>query len=317
MSKIYNRRQFLKVAASAGVVSLVVPTALSLMSSSKDEEIRLTILSTNDVHSRIDPFPAKDKRNAGMAGFARRAAMIKEIRAEEDNVLLFDAGDIFQGTPYFNMYGGELEFKLMSDMGYDAATMGNHDFDNGLEGFNKQLPHAKFPFICSNYDFDKTILKEQTKPYQIFEKSGLKIGVIGVGVEMEGLISKKNYGDAVYLDPIEKANEYAAMLKKQNCDYIICISHLGYNYEQHKQQKKVSDLILAANSRNIDYIIGGHTHTFLDQPDEVLNIDGQKVLVSQSGWGGILLGRLDVVFSKATKDKISLLYTSKKVRSQV
>ena len=317
MSKIFNRRQFLKIAASAGVATLVVPTALSFISAKKDDEIRLTILSTNDVHSRIDPFPANDKRNAGMAGFARRAEMVKEIREQEENVLLFDAGDIFQGTPYFNMYGGELEFKLMSEMGYDAATMGNHDFDNGLEGFKKQLPNAKFPFICSNYDFSNTILDGYTKPYHIIEKENLKIGIIGVGVEMDGLISKKNYGEAVYLDPIQKANEYAKMLKEQECDFIICISHLGHSYKQHNKTKKVSDIILAVNSKNIDYIIGGHTHTFLEQPVEVSNLDNQKVLVSQAGWGGILLGRLDVVFSKATKDKISLIYTPKKVRSQV
>jgi len=317
MSNIYNRRQFLKLAASAGVATLVVPTALSLISAREDDEVRLTILSTNDVHSRIDPFPANDKRNAGMAGFARRAAMVKEIRDQEENVLLFDAGDIFQGTPYFNMYGGELEFKLMSEMGYDAATMGNHDFDNGLEGFKKQLPNANFPFVCSNYDFSNTILKGKTKPYHIIEKGELKIGIIGVGVEMDGLISKKNYGEANYLDPIKKANEYAEILKKQECDYIICISHLGYSYKQQNKRNKVSDIILAENSRNIDYIIGGHTHTFLEHPAEVINLDDQKVLVSQAGWGGILLGRLDLVFSKATKDKISFIYTPKKVRSQV
>ncbi len=317
MNRDYNRRQFLKLAASAGIATLVVPAAFSLISAKNDEEIRLTILSTNDVHSRIDPFPANDRHFAGMAGFARRAAMIKEIRDKEDNVLLFDAGDIFQGTPYFNMYGGELELKLMSDMGYDAATMGNHDFDNGLEGFNKQLPHAKFPFICSNYDFSNTILKGKTEPYKIIEKGGLKIGIVGVGVEMDGLISKKNYGEALYLNPIEKANEYAKLLKEQGCDYIICISHLGYSYKQHKKRNKVSDIIFAANSRNIDYIIGGHTHTFLEQPTEILNLDRNKVLVSQTGWGGILLGRLDIVFLKDTKERISLLYTPKKVRSQV
>jgi len=317
MANKYNRREFIKTLGGAGVLALTVPMAFSLISSKKDEEIRFTILSTNDVHSRIDPFPQSDKRNAGMAGFAQRAAIVDEIRREQDNVLLFDAGDIFQGTPYFNMYGGELEFKLMSKMGYDAATMGNHDFDNGLEGFNKQLPHANFPFVCSNYDFDKTILKGKTKAYHIIEKSGLKIGVIGVGIEMEGLISKKNYRETIYNDPIEKANEYAKLLKDKGCHFIICISHLGYNYEQHKKQEKVSDTFLASNSRNIDYIIGGHTHTFLEQADEVINLEGVKVLVSQAGWGGIKLGRLDVVFSKATKDKISLLYTSKKVRSQV
>jgi 5'-nucleotidase len=202
-------------------------------------------------------------------------------------------------------------------MGYDAATMGNHDFDNGLEGFDKQLPHANFPFVCSNYDFDKTILKDKTKKYHIIEKGGLKIGIIGLGIEMEGLISKKNYGETVYYDPIEKANEYAAILKEKNCDFIVCISHLGYNYEQKKLNKKISDVILASKTRYIDYIIGGHTHTFLEEADEIANLDGKKVLVSQSGWGGILLGRLDIMFSKGMKEKLSLLYTSKKVRSQV
>jgi len=317
MSKKFNRRSFIKTIGGAGLLSLTVPMAFSLISSKNDDTIKLTILSTNDVHSRIDPFPVSDKRNAGMAGFAQRASIVNDIRSQEDNVLLFDAGDIFQGTPYFNMYGGELEFKLMSKMGYDAATMGNHDFDNGLEGFNKQLPHASFPFVCSNYDFDNTILKNKTKKYHIIEKGGIKIGIIGVGIEMEGLISKKNYGEAVYHDPIEKANEYAAILKEKNCDFIVCISHLGYNYEQKKSSKKISDVILAAKTKHIDYIIGGHTHTFLEEADSIINLDGKKVLVSQAGWGGILLGRLDIVFSKDEKEKISLLYTSKKVRSQV
>ena len=313
MDTIYNRRRFIKTVGGLGIAGLLVPMGFSLLSAKSDEVVKLTILSTNDVHSRIDPFPQDDKRYPGMAGFARRAAMIDEIKKESDNVLILDAGDIFQGTPYFNMFGGKLEFELMSEIGYDAATMGNHDFDNGLEGFEKQLQFAKFPFVCSNYDFSKTILKDKTAPYIILNKGPLKIGIIGVGIELSGLVSKKNYKDTVYLDPIIQANKYAKVLKQKKCDLVICISHLGFDYDG----EKISDKMLAANSKNIDYIVGGHTHTFMDSPAEVLNIDNEKVIISQSGWGGINLGKIDFFFAEKNSRKISFTYTTKKVRSQV
>jgi 5'-nucleotidase len=149
------------------------------------ELTRLTILHTNDMHSRIDPFPETDKRYAGMGGVSQRAALVKAIRAENEHVLLLDSGDIFQGTPYFNFYGGEVEFKAMSAMGYDAATMGNHDFDAGLEGFNLQLPHADFPFLVANYDFSDTLLNKKIKKYKVFKRGPLKIGVFGLGIELD------------------------------------------------------------------------------------------------------------------------------------
>jgi len=313
MTKHIDRRKFLRTAGAIGLGTLVLPMGASLLSAKSDDQIRLVILSTNDVHSRIEPFPANDKKFAGRAGFARRAEIIKEIREQEENVLLFDAGDIFQGTPYFNMFHGELEFKLMSEMGYSAATMGNHDFDNGMDGFLKQLPNAKFPFICSNYDFTDTILNGKTEPTKIFELGGLKIGVIGVGVELDGLVSKKNFGLTKYLDPIEIANNYALKLKEQKCDMIVCLSHLGFDYKSNK----VSDKVLAAKTRNIDYIIGGHTHTFMDAPVEILNLDNKVVTITQTGWGGINLGRMDVVFSKENLSEKGLSYTPKKVKSQV
>ena len=159
------------------------------------------------------------------------ATIIKQIRDEVNQVLLLDAGDIFQGTPYFNIYGGELEFKLMSEMKYDAATIGNHDFDNGLEGFKKQLPHANFPFLIANYDFSNTILRNIFKPFKIFTKGDLKIGVFGIGIELDGLVSKSLFGNTIYQDPIIKANHYAALLKhKERCNLIICLSHLGFKY---------------------------------------------------------------------------------------
>jgi 5'-nucleotidase len=234
-------------------------------------------------------------RNQGLGGVARRAALVKKIRSEQPNVLLLDAGDVFQGTPYFNLYGGELEFTIMSQMGYDASTMGNHDFDNGIAGFVKQLPHANFPFLVGNYDFNNTGLKGKTQPYKVFKKQGLKIGVFGVCIELEGLVNKKNYLETIYLDPIAKANEIASLLKNdQHCDFVICLSHLGYKYKENK----VSDQILAKSTRNIDLIIGGHTHTFMKEPENILNLDGKVTTINQVGFAGINLGRLDYFFDR-------------------
>src|SRR5690606_30548391 len=219
-------------------------------------EYKLTILHTNDQHSRIEPFDSSYSKNPNQGGFARRASLIQKIRQEEPNVLLLDSGDIFQGTPYFNFFGGELEFKLMSMMGYDAATMGNHDFDNGLEGFKNVRRHAKFPFICSNYDFSDTILDGQTEPYRIFNKDGIRVGIFGLGIELAGLVGKKSYGETEYLDPIEMAQEYSELLRKdKKCDLVICLSHLGFDYGENS--KKVSDKVLAVNTSDIDLILGG------------------------------------------------------------
>lgn len=264
------------------------------------ETLKLTILHTNDVHSRIEPFPMDGSRNQGQGGAARRAALIDKIRQEEDHVLLLDSGDIFQGTPYFNYFGGELELKIMSAMKYDASTLGNHDFDAGLEGFYKQLPNADFPFIVSNYDFSDTILNGKTKPYTILKRGPLKIGIFGLGIELHGLVPKALTGATQYLDPVSKANEVAGMLKSdEKCDYVICLSHLGYKYDTDK----VSDMALAAQTRHIDLILGGHTHTFLKEPSIVSNLDGEPVYVNQAGWAGILLGRLDIYFERNRKKR--------------
>ncbi|MBC5839250.1 bifunctional metallophosphatase/5'-nucleotidase [Flavobacterium muglaense] len=256
---------------------------------------KITILHTNDVHSHIDPFPADDPRNANMGGVARRASLIENIRKEDTNVLLLDAGDIFQGTPYFNYYGGELEFKLMSMMQYDASTIGNHDFDNGIEGLYAQMPHAKFEFLSANYDFKNTKMDGLVKPYKIFNKNGIKIGVFGIGIELDGLVDKKMYQETVYNDPIEATQEMVRILKKeQKCDLVVCLSHLGYNYKN--EPNKMCDLKLAALTEDIDLIIGGHTHTFLDKPTVVKNLAGNEVLVNQVGCYGINLGRIDFYF---------------------
>ena len=286
-----NRRTFIKQSFLGGV-SLLGATALNPLSAAilKKNHTKITILHTNDVHSHIDPFPANDPKYPNLGGVARRAGLIDKIRTEEKNVLLFDAGDIFQGTPYFNKYGGELEFKLMSLMKYDAATIGNHDFDNGIDGFYKMLPHTNFPFVNVNYDFSNTILKDKILPYKVIEKDDVKIGVFGIGVELEGLVDKKSYKETIYLNPINKANETANYLKNnEKCHLIICLSHLGYAYKTNK----VSDLVLAKENEYIDLIIGGHTHTFLDKPTTVRNKKNKITLVNQVGWAGINLGRID------------------------
>ncbi len=288
-----KRRTFVK---HLGVGTLLVsgsPVTVSALDWLRSP-IKLTILHTNDVHSRIDPFDSG--RYAGKGGAARRAATIDRIRKEEEHVLLLDAGDIFQGTPYFNYFGGELEFKLMSEMKYDAATIGNHDFDAGIDGLDAQLPKADFPFLISNYDFSDTILNGKTKPYQVFRKGPLRIGVFGLGIELEGLVPKVLYKDTRYLDPVKKAGETARILRhEEKCDYVICLSHLGYLYGDNT----ISDVALGKSVADIDLIIGGHTHTFLDKPTVVKNPDGRPVLINQAGWAGIVLGRLDIYFDRS------------------
>ena len=300
-----NRRNFIKTGGIASAAVALSLNSFDLFASGRLQ--KLTILHTNDVHSRIEPFPMDGGRNQGLGGTARRSALIKKIRAEQENVLLLDAGDIFQGTPYFNKFGGELELKLMSDMRYDATTLGNHDFDNGVEGFYKQLPNANFPVLISNYDLKNTALSESTKPYKIFKKAGLKIGVFGLGIELKGLVDPKNYGETKYLDPIVKANEIASLLKNDyKCDLVICLSHLGYSYRGNT----ASDKLLAANTRNIDLIIGGHTHTFMDVPEDVKNLDENITTINQVGFAGINLGRIDYYFEpfKAKKVKLGTPY---------
>ncbi len=271
------------------------------MADSKDPDItKLTILHTNDVHSRLDPFPMDGSKNQGLGGVAKRATLIKRIRKEQKNVLLLDAGDIFQGTPYYNFFGGEIEMKVMSELGYDAATLGNHDFDGGLDGLERQLVHTKFPLISSNYDFSNTVMNKKTIPYTIFKKDGIKIGVFGLGISLDGLVLRSNYADTQYLDPLIEGQKWATFLRnEEKCDYVICLSHLGYKYKD--DSNKISDVILAQNTNDIDLIIGGHTHTFLNEPDRLQNKDGRPVLVTQVGWAGIVLGRLDVYFERNKK----------------
>lgn len=292
-----SRRFFLRKAAIGGGL-LLVPGLAGAAGLFNPAAPRLTILHTNDWHSRIEPFPDDGGRNANQGGAVRRLRLIEQIRAAEPNVILLDSGDIFQGTPYFNFFSGELEMKLMSQMGYDAATIGNHDFDAGMENLATQLKHAKFPLLTANYDFKETPLEGKTLSHQVFDRGGLKIGVFGLGIELDGLVPDNLYGKTQYQDPIETGNATAKLLRHQKkCDLVICLSHLGYKY----RDDKVDDVKLAAASKDIDVILGGHTHTFLNEPTVVDNQLGDPVIINQVGFGGLRLGRLDITFPGNSK----------------
>jgi len=289
-----ERRKFLHQTTAAAVLTSV--GGFTLPSFTKKQK-HITILHTNDTHSRIEPFEASHHRHANKGGVARRATLVESIRAENTNTLLLDAGDIFQGTPYFNYFGGELEFKLMSMLKYDVATIGNHDFDNSIEGLYKQLPNANFDFVSANYNFKNTVLDTHVKPYKIIVKDGIKIGVFGLGIELEALVDPKMYKETKYIDPVEIAQDMSRILKEEKaCDLVICLSHLGYYYKRNPT--KISDLNLAKVTKNIDLIIGGHTHTFLPKPTIVKNSADENMLVNQVGAYGINLGRVDFYFDE-------------------
>lgn len=299
-----KRRKFIKNSIYSSLI--LSGGALNFNSCLDSTDKKITILHTNDVHSHIEPFNSFHSKFPNKGGVARRSTIIESIRKNSPNTLLFDSGDIFQGTPYFNYYGGEIEFKLMSMLNYDAATIGNHDFDNGIDGLYAQLPNAKFSFISSNYDFTNTIMDTHAKKYKIFNKSDIKIGVFGLGIELEGLVTKKLFKETKYLDPVEITQEITRILKeKEKCDLIICLSHLGHFYKDNPN--KVCDLSLAKSTKNIDLIIGGHTHTFLDRPAIVENIEGQKVIINQVGCWGLFLGQIDFYFD-SKKNKTSNAY---------
>lgn len=250
---------------------------------------KLVILHTNDTHSRIEPLPMNDAYDPGKGGVVNRLALIDSIRRSNENVLLFDAGDVVQGTPYYNFFKGRVEAEAMNRMKYDVGTIGNHEFDFGLDTLRMMLERMDFPVVCCNYDFSKTVLKGLVKPYVILKRFGLKIGVLGVGIDPKGLIQQSKCEGMVFHPITESVNRTAEELKKKKkCDLVICLSHIGYD----------QDTTLAQQTRFIDFIIGGHSHTFLKQADERLNADGKKVLVLQTGAKGVYLGKLDVVVEK-------------------
>ncbi|MDR0824496.1 MAG: metallophosphoesterase [Prevotella sp.] len=263
-----------------------------LISFSLSAQKKLVILHTNDMHSHIEPFPSTDKYYPGQGGVVNRKAIIDSIRKSEKNILLLDAGDVVQGTPYYNMFKGRIEAEAMNRMKYDAVTIGNHEFDYGLDTLKMIYQKLNFPVISCNYDFSGTVLKDMVKPYIIIKRGGLKIGIIGIGVNPEGLIQKAKYEGMVFKPVIETANHYAELLRlKEKCDIIICLSHIGYH----------QDLVLAEKSNNIDIIVGGHSHTFMQQPDIKKDKAGKDVLIYQTGKNGVNLGKIEVELEKVKR----------------
>lgn len=257
-------------------------------SASAQKTKQLIILQTSDVHSRIEPINQKGDKNYKEGGFVRRATFLNRFRKENEHVLLFDCGDFSQGTPYYNIYKGEVEVKLMNEMDYDACTIGNHEFDFGLENMARLFKMAAFPIVCSNYDLENTPLKGLVKPYIILERFGLRIGVFGLGAKPDGLIQADKCEGVVYKDPVQVSNETAALLKSEGCDVVVCLSHLGIQTDER----------LIADTRNIDVVLGGHSHTFMKAPKTYLNADGKEVRLMHTGKNGVRVGRLDLTLTR-------------------
>lgn len=295
-----NRRTFVRNSLYTAGIGYLNTLPLSALDIHREEILHLTLLHTNDVHSRIDPFPDDGSRNAGQGGVAKRKVLIDKIRAEGQQTLLLDAGDIFQGTPYFNLYKGELEMKLMTELGYDVGTIGNHDFDAGIDNLAIQMKHADFPLVISNYDIRDTPLEGKVDDMRIWNFDGIKVGLYALGIELDGLVPKALYGETVYQDPVKTAQRYEKRLADEmNCDYVICLSHLGFRYDGDI----VSDVVIAQETEKTDLIIGGHTHTFMFEPYVEKNKNGRPVLINQVGFAGILLGRIDLYFEKGSRRK--------------
>ena len=294
-----NRRRFIYNSSIASLSVLGLNSCSQLL-----RDVKIIILHSNDVHSQIEPFPINHDRFPNRGGFARRASIFEGIRSVNPNTLIFDAGDIFQGTPYFNFFQGELELKLMKEMGYNAATIGNHEFDAGLNTLKKNILSTNFQFIISNYDFVNTDLEGLTTPYKIYKKEGVKIGVFGLGIELKGLVNPNLFKETKYYDPIEISDEMVRILKdEKKCDLIICVSHLGHEYNSNK----ISDTRLAQLTTDIDLIIGGHTHTFLKEPLITKNKNNKNVIINQVGSGGVYLGRIDFNFTYSSKSDTNYL----------
>ena len=276
------------------IIAIALLIIISTFQLTAEKKIKLVILHTNDTHSQVEPTEKSNLKTADMGGYARRMGVIEKIRSEEKNVLLFDTGDFSQGTPYFNFFNGRVEIDALNRMQYDAGTLGNHEFDNGIDTLAVILQKARFPMISSNYEVDNTPIKNQIQPYLILKKFGLKIGIMALNVDPKSLIIESNYRGLVYRDPIEKAQELSAFLKnKKKCDLVICLSHLGSD----STSVDVNDFTVAHQTKHIDIILGGHSHSLLENV-KTNNANGKKVIISQMGKSGLYLGRIDLELKK-------------------
>ena len=273
------------------IISLLLLGILNVQAQNK----QLVVLHTNDTHSTILPLNPNlaDTMKAGRGGFIRRISMLKEERRKNPDLLLFDSGDFCQGSPYFTLYKGDVEVGLMNLMGYDAGTIGNHEFDFGLDAMAKMFKNLNYPIVCSNYDFRGTVVEGLVKDYVILKRNGMKIGVFGLSPALSGLVSNDNCVGVKYLDPVKEANRVVDILKKKKCDVIICISHLGW-----QDSYKDGDEYLVSGTRGIDLVLGGHSHTYFETLRYVKNLDGKEIPVDQNGKHALFVGKMVLEMSK-------------------
>lgn len=272
---------------------LTIAVAVTLTAVAKGRQ--LLILHTNDTHSCVLPLNPNlaDTMLAGRGGFLRRAAMIDQMRKEDKDLLLLDSGDFSQGSPYYTMFKGDVETELMNIMGYDAATIGNHEFDFGLENMARIFRKAKFPIVCANYDFTGTVVEGLVKPYVIIKRKGVRIGIFGLSPKLDGLVMASTCAGVRYSDPIKTANAVADKLKnEEKCDVVICLSHLGWD------EAGLNDMEMMAKTRNIDLVLGGHSHSYFKTLNHVRNLDGKDVPNDQNGKHGIFVGKITLSLEK-------------------
>ena len=300
-----TRRDFLKTAALAGLTLPLTPSTplfaarrshaalwSPLLEPARGETL-ITVLHTNDTHSQIDPILDNDKNYPGKGGVARRATLVKRIRKENPNTLMLDGGDVLQGTPYFNFYRGEVEYKAMSLIGYDAGTLGNHEFDNGVEALAKALQFANFDVISTNYDVRGSALEKKVKTHAVKVLGGVRVGLFGMGISPKGLITPENFKPLQYLDPVRTARGVVKLLREQEkCTLVLGMSHLGY-YKNPQDPDDVGDTQVAAQVDGIDFIASGHTHTFMEKPVVQKTPNGGDTVIFQVGRSGIYVGRVD------------------------
>ncbi len=287
-----KRRDFLKTALISGM-ALQFPHFWVKRSEAEINRFRVTILQTNDTHSRIDPFPMDGGKYQGLGGIARRATLVERVRDQNPYTLLLDAGDAFQGTPYFNLFKGRVEYETMSRCGYQVGTLGNHEFDNGVEALVKAMDYARFDFVNCNFQFDDTPLRKRVKTFVVRQVGPIKVGITGVGVDFTDLVAPQNHRGVNYLEPFKPVQSVVDYLRNDlECSLVVVLSHLGYQ----PWGGNPGDTDLAYQVSGIDWIVGGHSHTFMDEPDVIKSKRGYTTRILQVGFGGIYLGKTDFIF---------------------
>lgn len=282
-----NRKKFIQLSSTLVAGNLLNANKLQGSGIFKKEE--LVILHTNDFHSRFEPFPSSHKTWANQGGISQLKTLIDQTRKQHKNVILLDSGDVWQGTAYFNVFKGHPELEWMKSVNYQATTIGNHDFDLGIDHLSELRKKYQTPTVLCNYQINHEGFKEIIQPYKIIQTRNIKVGITGVAIDFQDLLPQKAFQGIIYQDPVEPLQKTVNELKQSHhCDLIIVLSHLGYKYESDK----IDDLKLAQKTYGIDAILGGHTHTFLDTPVMIKNKKGKDTLVNQAGWAGLKLGKL-------------------------